>query len=83
MLKKVVKSTLVLQEEKKLNNMKKKIVKKQTKKEKKVTVQKLAQDSQEPKVKTEKERLLDLYQTLKDLGVNSISDLENKIARAE
>ena len=31
---------------------------------------------------TEKEKLLELYQALKDLGVNSISDLENKIARA-
>ena len=30
--------------------------------------------------KTEKEKLLELYQTLKDLGINSISDLENKIA---
>lgn len=36
-----------------------------------------------PKVKTEKERLLELYQTLKDLGINSIGDLEQKIARAE
>ena len=30
--------------------------------------------------KSEKEILLDLYKTLKELGVNSISDLENKIA---
>ena len=28
----------------------------------------------------EKENLLALYQTLKDLGIRSISDLENKIA---
>lgn len=33
--------------------------------------------------KTEKEKLLELYQTLKDLNVRSISDLENLIARAE
>ena len=31
---------------------------------------------------TEKEKLLTLYQTLKDLNVRSISDLENLIARA-
>lgn len=31
--------------------------------------------------KTEKEKLLELYQTLKDLDIRSISDLENKIAR--
>lgn len=30
---------------------------------------------------TEKQKLLELYQTLKDLGVNSIGDLEVKIAR--
>lgn len=30
--------------------------------------------------KTEKEKLLELYQTLKDLGITRISDLENKIA---
>ena len=36
-----------------------------------------------PKTETEKERLLKLYQTLKDLGVRSISDLENLIARAK
>lgn len=35
------------------------------------------------KVKSEKEKLLDLYQTLKDLNIRSISDLENLIARAE
>lgn len=32
---------------------------------------------------SEKAKLLALYQTLKDLGVRSISDLENLIARAE
>ena len=32
---------------------------------------------------SEKETLLALYKTLKDLGINSIGDLENKIARAE
>jgi len=37
----------------------------------------------EIKAKSEKERLLELYQTLKDLNINSISDLENLIARAE
>ena len=31
--------------------------------------------------KTEKEVLLDLHKTLKDLGVNSIGDLEVKISR--
>lgn len=31
---------------------------------------------------SEKEKLLALYQTLKDLGVRSISDLEGLIARA-
>jgi hypothetical protein len=30
-----------------------------------------------------KEELLALYKQLKDLGINSISDLENLIARAE
>jgi hypothetical protein len=30
--------------------------------------------------KTEKEKLLELYQTLKDLGISRIGDLENKIA---
>ena len=29
----------------------------------------------------EKDALLALYKTLKDLGINSISDLENKISR--
>ncbi len=31
--------------------------------------------------KTEKEFLLDLYQTLKDYNIRSISDLENLIAK--
>lgn len=31
--------------------------------------------------KTEKEKLLDLYKTLKDLGINSIGDLEVRISR--
>lgn len=31
---------------------------------------------------SEKERLLALYQTLKELNIRSISDLENLIARA-
>ena len=31
---------------------------------------------------SEKDRLLALYKTLKELGVRSISDLENLIARA-
>ena len=35
------------------------------------------------KEKTEKEVLLDLHKQLKDLGVNSIGDLEVKISRAE
>jgi len=34
-------------------------------------------------VQTEKERLQVLYQTLRDLKVNSIGDLENLIAKAE
>ena len=32
-------------------------------------------------VKTEKDTLLELLQTLKDLDIRSIGDLENKIAR--
>lgn len=32
-------------------------------------------------VKSEKEVLLELYKTLKDLGINSIGDLEVKISR--
>lgn len=35
------------------------------------------------KPKSEKERLLELYDELKALNVRSISDLENLIARAE
>ncbi len=31
--------------------------------------------------KTEKEKLLDLYKVLKDMGINSIGDLEVKISR--
>ena len=34
-------------------------------------------------VQTRKEWLQELYQTLRDLKVNSIGDLENLIARAE
>lgn len=34
-------------------------------------------------VESEKEKLLNLYQILKDLGIRSISDLENLIAKAE
>ena len=34
-------------------------------------------------IKTEKEKLLELYQTLKDLNINSIGDLEVRISRAE
>lgn len=34
------------------------------------------------KVQSEKEKLLELYSTLKDLGINSIGDLENRIANA-
>jgi len=33
--------------------------------------------------KTEKEKLLELYDKVKALGIHSISDLENLIARAE
>ena len=36
-----------------------------------------------PVAQTEKEKLLDLYQELKDRNIRSISDLENLIARAE
>ena len=36
-----------------------------------------------PTPPSEKDRLLALYQTLKDLGIRSLSDLENLIARAE
>jgi len=34
-------------------------------------------------VKSEKEKYLELYQTLKDLNVRSISDLENLIANCK
>ena len=34
-------------------------------------------------VKSEKNMLLELYATLKTLGINSIGDLEGKISRAE
>lgn len=34
-----------------------------------------------PVAKSEKEILLELYKTLKDLGINSISDLEVRISR--
>lgn len=34
-----------------------------------------------PPVNSEKQELLALYQKLKDLGINSISDLEVKISR--
>ena len=36
-----------------------------------------------PRASDEKQRLLVLYKTLQDLGVRSISDLENLIAKAE
>lgn len=39
------------------------------------------QPGSEGVVKSEKEVLLELLQTLKDLGVNSIGDLEVKISR--
>ena len=38
-------------------------------------------ESSDIPIKTEKEKLLELYQTFKDLGINSISDLEVKISR--
>lgn len=38
-------------------------------------------DTLTPPVNSEKEELLTLYQKLKDLGINSISDLEVKISR--
>ena len=40
-------------------------------------------EESEKSEKSEKEKLLALYQTLKDLNIRSISDLENLIARAE
>lgn len=36
-----------------------------------------------PVGKSEKDMLLELYATLKALGINSIGDLEGKISRAE
>lgn len=47
------------------------------------TVKDLAETTDSPPVKSEKEKLLDLYQILKDLNVRSISDLENLIAKTE
>lgn len=35
------------------------------------------------KAQTQKEMFLELYATLKTYGINSISDLENLIARSE
>ncbi len=43
----------------------------------------IAEVHQDIPQKSEKEKLLELYQVLKDLGINSIGDLENKIAKAE
>lgn len=43
---------------------------------------KIEEEVKEIKIeKTEKEKLQELYQQLKDLGVNSIGDLEVKISR--
>ena len=44
-----------------------------------------ADETAAPSIKapSEKEHLLALYQELKDLGVYSLSNLENRIARAE
>lgn len=39
------------------------------------------EEKKEVLLKSEKEKLLELHQTLKDLGVNSLSDLEVKISR--
>ena len=55
------------------------MIKKQTKK----TVSTTAPKDVEIKIVSEKEELLKLYQILKDKNINSISDLENLIARAE
>ena len=48
---------------------------------------KLVSPAEEPKdiqeVSSEKTHLLALYKELKDRGINSIGDLENKIARCE
>ena len=43
----------------------------------------VTEESDAVPVQTEKERLQVLYQTLRDLKVNSIGDLENLIAKAE
>ncbi len=48
-----------------------------------IEVEDVAEVHQDIPQKSEKEKLLELYQTLKDLGINSIGDLENKISRAE
>lgn len=54
-----------------------------TKKIEEVIVEEIIQNTEIVPTKTEKEKLLDLYQQLKDLGINSIGDLEVKISRAE
>ncbi len=36
-----------------------------------------------PKVKSEKEKLQDVYQVLKDYKINSISDIENLLSRMQ
>ena len=41
----------------------------------------VAENHTDTPVKSEKDKLLDLYQTLKDLGINSIGDLEVRISR--
>lgn len=41
----------------------------------------IIEETSVPQEKTEKEKLLELHQQLKDLGVNSIGDLEVKISR--
>ena len=46
------------------------------------TTEEIVEEIKTPQ-KSEKEKLLELYQTLKDLGINSIGDLEVKISRAE
>ena len=43
----------------------------------------IPEDIFDVKVKSEKEKLLELYEQLKALKIHSISDLENLIARAE
>ena len=56
----------------------------------KIIVEELAEELKAPEAEVqgghtpaEKERLLGLYQTLLDLNIHSISDLENLIARTE